>query len=449
VNPTTGDNIGDTVYFTKPNGATSSELSVDVIVPGVLEITRGNNRYIYNSATESNADDNAAPTGTLWNSRFLANNNGALFQDNDIKNDFQNNKIYKDFEKNNIENSFTDNFIYNTFFENTEIGNYFEENTIGIGLTANSSDFGKNKIGNSFRKNFLPGNFESNIIGNYFTSNNFIDGAWGNTIKNNFYNNDIEAFFDGNDIGHYFEDNMIGQSFQNNKIKEGFYNNVIAQNFAHNTIETGFLNNNIESDFGFGYDEIRGNRIGNNFAENHVGEYFYDNNISDNFTGNTMSHNFQYNDVKTRVSNTDFSTYNGNIVSFFTNFTGELPNEVVGTTYSNVSGTYSYAGSTSSIVVDATFDIFVLTQSDVIATLVSPGKYYLPYVGFTASTITISGTKIGGLDVTDDVRIQIDGVSSPSVYEEYNTEIFTKVGGVNRLSYYDSSDILTITDIDK
>jgi len=445
VDPTTGDNIGDTVYFTKPNGATSS---VDVIVPGVLEITRGNNRYIYNSATESNADSSSAPTGTLWNSRFFKNNNGALFHDNNIKNGFQNNKIYKDFEKNNIENSFTYNFIYNTFFENTEVGNYFYENTIGIGLTAGYSNFGKNKIGNGFGKNFLPGYFESNVIGNNFYSNDFIDGAWGNTIKNNFYSNDIESGFDGNDIGHYFESNMIGQSFQNNKIKDGFYDNVIAQNFAQNTIETGFFNNNIESDFGYGYGELRGNRIGNNFSENHVGEYFYDNNISDNFTGNTMSHNFQYNDVKTRVSNTDFSIYNGNILTYPYGFAGTLPNEVVGTTYSGVSGTYSYGGSTMSVV-DATFDIYVISETALSVTLVNPGKYYLPYLGNTQSEISISDSKFGGTG-SNDLSIIITAVSDlPSVYGEYNTEIFKSAGSVNRLSYYDSSDILTIKDIDK
>ena len=448
VNPTTGATAGDTVSFTKPNGATSSELSVDVIVPGVLEITRGNNRYIYNSATESNADSSSAPTGTLWNSRFLANNNGALFKDNNIQNDFQNNKIYKNFEKNNIENSFTNNFIYNTFFENTEIGNYFEENTIGIGLTANSTDFSKNKIGNSFRKNSLPGYFESNVIGDDFLSNDFIDGAWGNTIKNNFYNNDIDPYFNGNEIGNDFEDNTIGETFVNNKINDGFYNNVIAQNFAHNTIEYGFTNNSIESDFGFGDDEIRGNRIGNNFTENHVGEYFYDNNISDNFIGNTMSHNFQYNDVKTRVSNTDFSTYNGNILTFSYDFTGTLPNEAEGITYSSVSGTYSYGG-TVSVVVDATFDIYVTSTTSLSVTLVNSGNNYLPSIGFTESEIAISDSNFGGTG-SNDLSIIITGVSDlPSVYGEYNTEIFKSAGSVNRLSYYDASDILTIKDIDK
>ena len=85
-----------------------------------------------------------------------------------------------------------------------------------------------------------------------------------------------------------------------------------------------------------------------------------------------------------------------------------------------------------------------------IATLNNPGKYYLPEVGFTASTIKISGTKIGGLDVSDDVNIDITAVSDlPSVYAEYNTEIFKRAGGVNRLSYYDASDVLNIKDIDK
>jgi hypothetical protein len=80
---------------------------------------------------------------------------------------------------------------------------------------------------------------------------------------------------------------------------------------------------------------------------------------------------------------------------------------------------------------------------------VDPGKYYLPNIGFTASEIAISDSNFGGTG-SNDLSIIITGVSDlPSVYGEYNTEIFKSAGSVNRLSYYDASDILTIKDIDK
>lgn len=58
---------GDWVTFTKVNYATD----VDVIIPGVLEITRGNNKGIYNAAVESSYDNNdyTSPANTEWNSQ--------------------------------------------------------------------------------------------------------------------------------------------------------------------------------------------------------------------------------------------------------------------------------------------------------------------------------------------------------------------------------------------
>ena len=451
-----------------------------------------------NNRTNNNFDDNKV------GNYFQSNSMNDDFVHNNIGNDFQNNNIYWEFNDNNIDKDFQNNTTYNSLYNNN-IGNVFIYNTIGTFETKGDFQFNQNKIGFLCAGNLFKENVESNDFGDNLWTNEFLGYTFGNKIGTAFKDNDLYPDFFGNIIGHdcqnntfgtesnnntignefrnnfiseYFQDNRIGNEFYFNQISYSFQNNVfgnqciynaisnnfrynnisndfsennISYNFAYNVIGSSFYGNNIENDFGFGGNLTRGNKIGNAFAENNIGEYFYDNTIADLFFGNTVSNYFQMNDVKSQnLNGVDFSTYNGNIVDFTTNFTGELPNEVVGTTYSSVSGTYSYGGSTASIVVDAVFDIFVLTQGTVIATLVSPGKYYLPYVGFTASIITISGTKVGGLDVTDDVEIQIDVVSDlPSVYAEYNTEIFKRAGGVNRLSYYDASDVLTITDIDK
>ena len=61
--------IGPKVTFTKTNYGSE----VDVLIPGVLEITRGANQGIYNAALQSGYDT-GAPENTLWNSYYTDNN---------------------------------------------------------------------------------------------------------------------------------------------------------------------------------------------------------------------------------------------------------------------------------------------------------------------------------------------------------------------------------------
>jgi hypothetical protein len=63
VNPNT---LGPKVSFRRVNNAPNVR---DIIIPGVLEIARGNARGIYNSAQEEGYDYNS-PAGTEWNSNF-------------------------------------------------------------------------------------------------------------------------------------------------------------------------------------------------------------------------------------------------------------------------------------------------------------------------------------------------------------------------------------------
>ena len=62
--------MGEKVSFTKTNYGSE----VDVIIPGFLEITRGDNSGIYNSALEGNYQS-TSPSGTQWNSYFTDNLN--------------------------------------------------------------------------------------------------------------------------------------------------------------------------------------------------------------------------------------------------------------------------------------------------------------------------------------------------------------------------------------
>ena len=450
-----------------------------------------------NNRTNNNFDDNKVGNYFQWNS---INDD---FVHNNIGNDFQYNNIYWEFSDNNIDKDFQNNTTYNSLYNNN-IGNDFVFNTIGtfetkgnfefkqnkIGLlckgnlfkeNVESNDFGDNlwsneflgytfgnKIGTAFKENDLYPDFFGNIIGHDCQNNTFGTESNNNTIGSEFGNNFISENFQGNRIGDEFYFNQISYSFQNNvfgnqcvyntidedfrynNISNDFSENIISHNFAYNVIGNSFYENNIENDFGFGGNNSRGNKIGNYFNGNNIGEYFYDNTIADLFFGNTVSNYFQMNDVKSQnLNGVDFSTYNGNILTFASGFPGTLPVEAEGITYSNVSGTYSYGGSTASIVVDATFDIYVVSTTSLSVTLKDGGKYYKPSIGFTASEITISDSKFGGTG-SNDLTIDITAVSDlPSVYAEYNTEIFKRAGGVNRLSYYDASDVLNIKDIDK
>lgn len=62
--------IGPKVVFTKSDYGNEK----DIIIPGQLEITRGNNEGIYNSILQEGYD-NGGPTNTFWNSNFTDSTN--------------------------------------------------------------------------------------------------------------------------------------------------------------------------------------------------------------------------------------------------------------------------------------------------------------------------------------------------------------------------------------
>lgn len=405
-----------------------------------------NNNNLYSISYENKIGD-------YFNNNTIGTQNTSIdFYENDISNDFYQNNIYREFNNNSIGYGASNNYFYNYTYHNN-IGNSFDNNTIGTFETQGGFDFKHNTIGYWAKGNLFKEDIQSNYFGDKLWGNEFFGYTEGNKIGNEFQVNDLYANFSNNIFGNSCIDNILGTGSNNNVIGNDFFENTISYNFAYNVIGNSFYANDIENDFGFGGNNSRGNKIGNYFNGNNIGEYFYDNTIADLFFGNTVSNYFQMNDVKSQnLNGVDFTAYNGNILSFSYSFSGELAVELVGTTYSNVSGTYSYGGSTASIVVDATFDIYVVDAGTLEVTLNNPGKYYQATIGFTSSTITIAESKFanGYQYLEDSLVITINQVSDlPSVYAEHNTEIFKRAGGVSRLSYYDASDVLTITDIDK
>jgi hypothetical protein len=166
--------IEPTVYFTKRNYGSE----VDVIVPGSLEIKRGNNGAIYNSADESNWNTNQSPVGTEWNSIYTQSSeiNGAGFENNKIDDDFKGNYILSDFYINNI-NSFV---LSNEFSGSTSSNN--------MGAYTLDNNFKGGVFGNSW-----VGGFYGNNISDGFYANNFYDSISNSTIGENFKHNVVNT----------------------------------------------------------------------------------------------------------------------------------------------------------------------------------------------------------------------------------------------------------------
>lgn len=179
-----GNTIGSNVVFTKTNNGSE----IDVIIPDVLEITRGNNGGIYNVVSEGSWSGSISPSGTTWNSIYTEPDNGR-------------------------------NFAYN------KIGNNFYNNTIG-------NDFGYG--GSQAQGNVINDNFENNVIGEYMYSN---------IIGNYFQNNTIGDDFEGNSIRNYFANNTIGDDFYDNTINNNFSNNSIGSLFRYNIVKAPNLSN--------------------------------------------------------------------------------------------------------------------------------------------------------------------------------------------------------------
>lgn len=175
-----GNVIGSTVNFVK-NDYTSS---IDIIISGSLEITRGNQNGIYNIAVEGNYVNGVSPAGTLWNSRYTANNINYSFNNNSIQNNFINNEIGPNFAYNQIRNDFDNNTIGDDFGFG---GGIHRGNVIG-------NNFNHNTIGEYFYDNNIGDNFEYNSVGNYFQFNR-VEAAIGYTDFTEYYGNVVSISY--------------------------------------------------------------------------------------------------------------------------------------------------------------------------------------------------------------------------------------------------------------
>lgn len=211
-----GNQIGPDITFTKPNYS----LEFDIVVPGVLEIARGDNNGIYNRVSEINYT-NSSPADTEWNSIYTESINGKNFSYNTIGNVFQNNIIDNYFGSNDSNNYFGNSI--GDFFNGNNIGAYMQNNVIG-------NYFDSNTVGDYFNYNTIGYNFNGNSVGDSFRGNLIKDSMRSNTIGVDFFNNNI------------------GNNFNNNQIGANTYNNTFSTSFNSNSIKNNFNSNNIKVD---------------------------------------------------------------------------------------------------------------------------------------------------------------------------------------------------------
>ena len=386
---------------------------------------------------------------------FQTNYITGQFRENQIFDNFNSNHIRFDFNKNTISHSFYENNVYLNFYENRTstnfynntfynscfynvIGSEFNNNTIGSYDDQDNGDFTNNRIGEECKGNLFSGTAAANTLGAEFASNQIGPDFSGNSISDLSFDNEIGESFQFNVIGPIFYLNVIGDDFKGNQIGSEFTENTIENGFGYNVIRSNFYQNTIAADFGFGGDQANGNQIGNYFYGNTIGEYFYNNRISDYFYENSVGNNFQKNDVKIQdLNGVNFIENLGNITSI--NF--EAITDLEEGVYVDLAP-YSNSGSGST----ATFDVTVGASGTVTGvTINSPGFNYT-----IGDVLQISGDLFGGTGGTGGtpMGIQVDGVSDePHVYGFYNCDLFTNSAGDARLSYYDETDALTITDI--
>jgi hypothetical protein len=209
-----------TIYFMKTNYGSE----VDVISPGVLEITRGNSGAIYNAAEEGGWNG-SNPYGTAWNSIYTQSNNGSNSYGNVIAHDFKGNLLFNGLSSNKIDGFCMSNQFFGQVYSNT------------MGTFTTGNDFLGDVIENSWGDNF-SGN---GPIDNNFNFNRIGYGFYENTIGKNF----------GGPIS--FGDlpetrgNKIGDNFSHNMVKDDFVNNTVANNFVENVIGSGFQENVIST----------------------------------------------------------------------------------------------------------------------------------------------------------------------------------------------------------
>jgi hypothetical protein len=361
-----------------------------------------------------------------------------------------NNVFYGNTYSNKIGDRSYNNTANNWFLRNTISGRFYN-NIITSGLYSNdiSEYFTNNQIYGQFYANEISEGFDSNVINGVF---------YQNKIKNYFYYNKVGNEFGGNDIASNFNGNNLSDYFTNNSILDNFAGNTISDYFAYNIIGNNFGDNIIDSYFGVGSGEPQGNIIGDNFISNEIGNYFYNNKVGNYFTDNIIGVEFENNNIQNYfVGNSIGDNFISNEIGNYFGNNGNLQNVIFNDFKFNKIG--NYFGNNTNYPTDGS------SAGDDGGNIINDGFKY-NVIGSDFNTNQIGNlfnnnnvsTLFSGNTIADNFQRNqieyspnsIDFTTGPSthVYGDYSCVMFKRPDGTLRLSYYDNSDVLNITDID-
>ena len=322
-------------------------------------------------------------------------------------------KLYYSNINSNSGNIFTNEYIWipvsdfvegNTYFSTDESFGFRAYNKTGIfvNLPPNTGT----RIQQPTFTSSLTGQGTFSLIN---CNNIKIEGGYSNVILGNSFYSNI--------IGSDFYSNAIGRDFRNNTIGNSFYSNTIGDSFSSNKIGNFFTTNTLES----------------NFNSNHIGNSFYSNTIAPFFTNNTVTNNFYSNTIAT-------SFYSNTIGSYFR---------------TNIIGPYFQANTIETFF--RTNTIGIDFQTNTIGSFfrdnIIGSSFITNTIGSSFETNTI-GSSFNSNTIGNNFRrntsednLSIGNVTGAThVYNSYNTRLFINSNLTVRLSYFNSSDQLVVTD---
>ena len=344
------------------------------------------------------------------------------FDSNQIGVYFNNNVITANFQYNRIGRNFENNFITCNNFYRNQIGNDFRDCVV-----ASSDDFQNNVIGNQHNRNLfyseyinnqIRNGFNQNRIWGSFSANNIGSGFNVNRIYHSFYNNTTSVYFGNWTIGvvsnlggYVMSDNTFGTNCNGNTVLENFYRNQIGIDFSSNVINSDFYNN----------------KIGNNFSSNQTNSSFHTNQIGENFSSNVIhaSSNFSNNIIGSDfLANNTYGIFFDNEIgnSFSTNTLGDSGNL----------GTYSFQKN----------KVYSDFGSNVLLGTTQFNEFGFSFGG----NQNISTNALQKNKFTNGVT-STDFSTATHVFGYYDCTIYQRPDGNFKLSYYDNSDVLNITNI--
>jgi hypothetical protein len=282
----------------------------------------------------------------------------------------------------------------------------------------------------------MDGSSYNNYIGDFYNSfGKYLEVPSGDDFEYNNY-----FVLSNNVIGSYNHSNFFGQNSINNSFRDGGCYENICQSFCYNNtiLSYYFVRNTIDNFFRYnisGSDDMHENKILANFAKNLIKSSFFQNEIGLLFGINLISSSFSANKIRNYFVGNEMYGYTSlnDIGVYFTN------NIINGNCQRNrIKGLFSYNK------INNEFNQNIVNTT-----------YFQYNTGNTINDNIFYGESFDSNTLTSDFRkntlktsvTSTNFTSATHVYGNYNCEIFSNSSGNSRLSYYDSSDILTITGV--